>query len=323
MIQKQKLLWALIASVLASIQSNAVSTIIEVFHSDTMNKNINYRVVLPNTYSGRGTDPDKVFPVLYCLHGAGSSEEPWSVMSPLNSAIDGDYPAILVTFFAENSWYIDTPGNSSSQYTTFFFDELVPFIESTYRAGGKPGLRAVTGFSMGGYGAWHYMLEKPDFFSSVSGLSGAFNRSPSNQTQWNPYTQITEMATNSITLPPTYMNCGTADGLISDNRNMKTHLTNNGYTTTLVETTGAGHDWPFWRDSSDEIIAFHYQYFSDAEAPAIWRGIELTGTSAETATLGWLDVAQDPWSWSYSLENWVYLSPAYAPQTGGWAYLPK
>lgn len=246
-------------SLLITVQSSlcGVSTVTDVFHSEAMDKDINYRVVLPNGYS----DSDETYPVLYALHGARANEEPWSVMAPLNEAIDGDFPAIIVTFDAERSSYVDDPADPKSQYTTFFFEELVPFIESEYRAGGRPGLRAVTGFSMGGYGAWHYMLEKPDFFCSVSALSGAFDRDPKGQTQWNPYNRIPIMAEDDVQLPPTYMNCGSLDRYVDHTRRMQKLMKEHGYTPIFVETSDAGHDWPFWRDTSDDVIHFHYQFF--------------------------------------------------------------
>lgn len=238
-----------------------VSTVADVLHSEAMDKDVNYRVVLPDGYE----DSAKTYPVLYALHGARADEEPWSVMAPLNNAIDGDFPAIIVTFDAERSSYVDDPADPKTRYTTFFFEELVPFIESNYRAGGKPELRAVTGFSMGGYGAWHYMLEKPDFFSSVSALSGAFDRDPKGQAQWNPFNQIPEMGKDEVQLPPTYMNCGTLDRFLDHSQRMEKLLKDYGYATTYVETPDAGHDWPFWRDSSDEVIRFHYQHFETEE----------------------------------------------------------
>ena len=285
-----------------------------------MEKDIPYAIVLPATYE---TESTKTFPVLYCLHGYGAPYDTWAVMSPLLSAIDGDYPAIIVTFEGSTSWYIDHPSDPSIQYTRFFFEELVPFVESTYRAGRSPSMRGVTGFSMGGFGAWHYMLERPDFFASVSALSGAFDRIPNGEGALNPYGRITDRAGTLGTLPPIYMNCGTADSLLSDNRNMAAHLTALGYSNTLIETSGAGHDWPFWRDTSDELLAWHYASFS--EPPITWRGFPLTdGVTAETDAFGSIFVLYDPWVYIFATQSWMYIHGDWKNEDSrlkGWFYV--
>jgi S-formylglutathione hydrolase len=304
-------------TVLGAFNTHAVTRVTDVMHSETMDKDINYRIVLPASYD---SDPERTFPVLYALHGSGSSEEPWSVMLPLNNAIDGDFPAIIVTFDGENSWYMDVPGNPDNQYTTFFFEELVPFVESNYRAGGKPSLRGVTGFSMGGFGAFHYMLEKPDFFGSVSGLSAAFDYSPFGQSAANPYTRIGAMAEAEIALPPIYLDCGSEDFLLEDNRDMHAFLTEKGYAIDYVETPGGDHNWTFWRDASDELIEWHYQHFSEAET---WKGLPVDENLAVEVPggLGWINVTFNPWVWSFKLSKWIYLSESWTPEAGGWIML--
>ncbi len=248
----------ILLAILHSTPLFAVKTIKDNLHSKAMDKEIPYVVVLPDSYE---TESDKTFPVLYCLHGANAPYDTWSVMAPLNEAIDGDYPTILVTFEAGLSSYLDFADDPSIRYTTFFFEELVPFIESSYRAGGKKELRAVTGFSMGGFGAFHYMLQRPDFFSSVSSLSGAFNRARGDRKQFNLYEILKAASEKETELPPLYLGCGVDDRLLEDSRKMSAELEKLGYTVTYVEGPGA-HNWPYWRDASIDIIKFHYPHFS-------------------------------------------------------------
>lgn len=246
---------ALCGHLAIALSAGGVTTSRGVFHSAGMNRGIPYAVVLPDSYE---TDTGTVFPLLYALHGMGAPYDSWAVMQPLNRAIDAKYPTVIVTFEGEVSWYIDHPGKPEIGYTTFFFEELVPFIESTYRTGGQPGMRAVTGFSMGSFGAWHLMLERPDFFSSVSSLSGAFNRSPDGVTILNLYPRVTAAAESDVTLPPMYLNCGSEDRLLRDNRDMRHHLEKHGYPATLIETGGGGHNWDFWKNAADELLAWHH-----------------------------------------------------------------
>ena len=50
-------------------------------------------------------------------------------------------------------------------------DEFIPWIESTTRAAGTRSGRAISGISMGGYGALKLAFKRPDLFSSVSAHS--------------------------------------------------------------------------------------------------------------------------------------------------------
>jgi len=285
----------------------------DVLHSDAMNKDVPYRVRVPGVYN---SEPDRIFPVLYCLHGAGADREAWTVMPALLNAINGDYPAVIVSFNAENSGYRDN--SSSSLYTTFFFDELVPFLEENFRIGREAGYRAVTGFSMGGQGAFHYMLEKPDFFSSVSALSGAFRS--------DQFGRISDDAAAGVELPPMYLGCGTLDSYLDSSRQMAALVPAEGYSLVYDETPDAAHNWAFWSVASLDVIKFHYQYFTEAADP-LWRGmypLSEDGKYVYTEDfLGTLYIEPDPWVYSYRLSRWLYLPAGDLGEGGQWIWVTK
>src|SRR5262249_13662049 len=87
---------------------------------------------------------------------------------------DADYGSNFVDAPRPILWSRDHKDTSlkKSLFTTFFFDELVPYLDKNYRV--NPQQRMLTGFSMGAYGAYHYMLTKPDMFVSVGFMSGWF-----------------------------------------------------------------------------------------------------------------------------------------------------
>lgn len=299
--------------------SPAATKLTGTLYSATMDKEVPYAISLPTEYNG---SPQRIYPVLYGLHGQGAPYDTWTSMPPLWRAIDGEYPAIVATFEGENSFFLDFREDRNNQYTTFFFEEFVPYVESTWRAGRSAGMRAVTGFSMGGYGAWHYMLERPEFFASVSALSGGFNFTIDQQPEKNPYNRIPLYAGQEVELPPAYINCGSEDWLLPDNRNMAELMEDHGYAIEFVETPGAAHNWPFWRDTSELVIAWHYQHFREDGEPADWHGYPVADEAyAEAGSLGWLFIGTDPWVWSYRMESWLYV-PESVPHIG-WVFIRR
>jgi S-formylglutathione hydrolase FrmB len=207
--------------------------------SPSMKRQIHALVVLPPEYKDK---PDKRYPVLYALHGMGASYAVYSDMSTLRRALR-ERPMIVASFDGDNAgWYIDSTQKPGSQFTTFFFDEFIPYVDAHYRANAQ---RGVTGFSMGGYGAFHYMLCKPGMFASVSALSGAFSPLGDKAGKASPmlrgllgdpeqnkaeyakcaiYGRIEEDVKKHVKLPPLLFHTGTEDGLVAENREMSKFL---------------------------------------------------------------------------------------------------
>jgi S-formylglutathione hydrolase FrmB len=263
--------------------------------SPAMGREIKAVVVLPPEYKAH---PEKRYPILYTLHGAAAPYDCFSAMLPLLQALK-DKPMIVTCMDGDAwSWYIDSPvplaarrdpkdtTRVKSLFTTFFLDEFIPCVDRHYRV--NPRQRMLTGFSMGGFGALHYMLARPGEFVSVSALSGAFFPldPPEQGTEkllspiLGPYkehaeryraldlfTRIKDQVAKGIKMPPIYLTCGTEDDLLKSNRAMAEFLKEQGVVCKAVETAGK-HDWPFWSDASPCIIDFHWRSLAvDKERP--------------------------------------------------------
>jgi len=68
------------------------------------------------------------------------------------------------------SQYLDSSAHGA--YETHLIDELVPWVDATYRTKAKAAHRAIAGKSSGGYGAIVHGLRHPDVFSAVADHSG-------------------------------------------------------------------------------------------------------------------------------------------------------
>ena len=137
-----------------------------------------YNIFLPKSYE---TDVNKKYPILYLLHGLNDTNRGWSARGHLKDVADQLMTSgeacemIIVTPNAggninEGAWngYFDMPGWS---YETFFFTELLPHIEKTYRVIGDKQHRAIAGLSMGGGGATVYGQRHSDLFTAVYAMS--------------------------------------------------------------------------------------------------------------------------------------------------------
>ena len=140
-----------------------------------------YVVCLPDGYNPQAERP---YPVLYLLHGGGGSCDEWEVQCRLSEAVDsltraGALGDGVVVICAEgnknNMMYFDVPWWT---YETYFFDELIPYMERTYRIRTDKAGRAIAGFSMGGGGATVYGVHHPDKFAFVYSISGYQRRQP-------------------------------------------------------------------------------------------------------------------------------------------------
>lgn len=142
--------------------------------SEILNSERSFAIYLPPDYQ----TSNRSYPVLYLLHGAGDDQTGWvqfgEVLRITDAAIkDGSAtPMIIVMPDAQTGrrgYYNDIKGDW--RYEDFFFDELIPYIEKTYRAKSEKQFRAVAGLSMGGGGSFMYALHHPEMFSSACPLS--------------------------------------------------------------------------------------------------------------------------------------------------------
>jgi len=147
-----------------------------VINSRILKQAVHYCVQLPPGYDAKESPPQR-YPVLYFLHGLGQNEQTlfstggWSVIEDLRRQHKiGDF--LVVAPEGKRSFYVNSPGDSV-RYSDFFLQEFISYIESKYRV--RPGRkdRAITGVSMGGYGALRFAFAHPEVFSAVSAQSAA------------------------------------------------------------------------------------------------------------------------------------------------------
>lgn len=137
---------------------------------------VRYCALLPALGKGSITNP-KPLHVLYFLHGLGQDSESlfndalWNLVDNLKQEKKiGEF--VIVTPDAGRSFYINSK-DGRSRYEDFFLREFIPAMEKKYHLSRSREGRAISGISMGGYGALRFAFEHPEMFSSVSAHSAA------------------------------------------------------------------------------------------------------------------------------------------------------
>jgi S-formylglutathione hydrolase FrmB len=147
-------------------------------NSHILKRIVHYCVYLPSGYdTGANQRPARRYPVLYFLHGLGDNEQTlfnsggWTLLDDLREHHKmGDF--LIAAPEGRRSFYINA-ADGTVRYSDFFLQEFMPEIEGKYRIRAGRAGRAISGVSMGGYGALRFAFAHPELFSAVSAQSAA------------------------------------------------------------------------------------------------------------------------------------------------------
>ena len=146
--------------------------------SRILKRPMRYCVQLPPSYDKKdAADQPSRYPVLYFLHGLNDDEQSffktggWTLIEDLRQRGSiGDF--LIVAPEGRNSFYINS-ADGKVRYSDFFLREFIPYIEKKYRVVPDRAGRAISGISMGGYGALRLGFANPRLFGAVSAQSAA------------------------------------------------------------------------------------------------------------------------------------------------------
>lgn len=146
--------------------------------SKILNEEREYSIYLPAGYQ---ENMDKTYPVLYLLHGGGGSHKDWPgrghVGDVANQLIASNEASEMIIVCPEaGKTFMNYFNNPDWRYQDYFFEELIPFIESNYRVIGDKKHRAIAGLSMGGGGTVVYASSHPEMFCAAYEMSGYLYR---------------------------------------------------------------------------------------------------------------------------------------------------
>jgi enterochelin esterase-like enzyme len=128
------------------------------------------------------------YPVLYLLHGSGDTETGWDSVGRANVILDNllaegkAKPMIVVMPFGHPEpsvgfGSIHPPNPDRSAFNRDLLEDIMPFVESTYRISAKADTRALAGLSMGGAQSLNIGLTHLELFHWIGVFSAGMPRS--------------------------------------------------------------------------------------------------------------------------------------------------
>jgi hypothetical protein len=142
------------------------------------------RPVWVYTPPGYEDDTNRRYPTIYLIQGLTGQIDMWRARKAFRRNVPElldelfaapDQPPALVVYVdcwtsLGGSQFLDSPG--TGRYLTYLCDEIIPWVDATYRTLPEHAHRAVAGKSSGGYGAMILPMLRPDRFGALATHAG-------------------------------------------------------------------------------------------------------------------------------------------------------
>jgi enterochelin esterase-like enzyme len=229
---------------------------VDKFYSSIADENLRYKVYVPPCYS----QTQARYPVVYLLHGAGSTEQQWSKLG-VTDALDqglasGALPPMILVMPYMGSIGAQNIFPPAPSYASVISDEIVPAIDRDFCTWSNRAHRAIGGISRGGFWTFSVGLTHPDLFGILGGHSAFFDDGSSPATA-NPL----ELALNDPALPGAglriYLDNGASDQSAPAIELFSSRLSARGIQHTYTINPVGGHDDDYWSAHLSEYLTFY------------------------------------------------------------------
>lgn len=258
------------ALLLASVSFASVDTVF--VPSASMHKDIKTIVIKPASYKKKKNR----FPVVYLLHGAFGNSTNWVNKVPeLQQMADEQELLIVCPDGSVNSWYFDSPVDSSYKFETHVGVEIPTYIDANYRTIADRKHRAIAGLSMGGHGALFLAFRHAETFGACGSMSGAVDVSLIKKgydinkrlgdtitnlnyyNNWSVMKVVENYPKDSLAI---IVDCGQQDFIYLMSKNLHEKLVKLKIPHDYIERPGK-HDWPYWKNAVRYQIIFFKEFF--------------------------------------------------------------
>jgi enterochelin esterase family protein len=208
-------------------------------------------------------NPTKTYPVLYLQHGMGEDERGWSQQGKMANILDNQIAAgkcvpMIVVMDYGNCGYIfgakagETRDQFGASFTPILMQEIIPYIEKTFRAKTDRDNRAMAGLSWGGQQTFQTTLTNIDKFAHIGAFSGAIFLAPNADMKQIYNGVFADANAFNSKVHTLFMGIGTEEGM--GVKQLSERLRAAGIHTTYYESPGTAHEWLTWRRCLDQFL---------------------------------------------------------------------
>ncbi len=217
-----------------------------------------------HVYTPPGYDTEtRQYPVLYLLHGGGDEDSGWSTIGRAGFILDnllaaeGAQPMLIVMPNGSLPRRAVAPGTSpadiatrrtaaQNRFTSELVNDVIPFVEKTFRADPHAESRAIAGLSMGGGQTLRAITSHPDAFSHVAIWSAGLFRQNADafESQNAAFFKKADMVNQRTKLFS--ISVGDRDFALTGSQSLSEVLKKHDINHDL-HISGGGHTWINWR----------------------------------------------------------------------------
>lgn len=237
---------------------------IETYHSKSLNAPRTVWIYTPPGYDGGSSR----YPVFYLLHGSGNIESSWMLTGRANLIMDNliaegkAKPMIIVNplgYARQGVGLGPEPAAASAPagpggavgggaFGRDLLEDVVPFVEKTFRTQAGAENRAIGGLSMGGGQTAAIAFSHPDLFRYVVIMSAGSGNAAENYPVF-----FKDAAATNRKIKLLWMGVGKDDALVGPGAQaLHELLTSKGITHTFELTEGR-HEWVVWRHHLHQV----------------------------------------------------------------------
>lgn len=250
------------------------------FTSDCLDKPEKAYVIVPSDYY----KSNALFPVVYLLHGWLGDYKAWYDKDGKELERLSDLYDVIIVMpdggFA--GWYIDSPFKKNSDYESLIAEDLVKAVDQSFDTFKLPNKRAITGLSMGGFGAFYLAFKHPDVFGIAGAMSGGLELVEAGEAdpvagrhfdidsvlsadtlKWKDYDVDKFLDKAKENKQSIIFDCGVNDIFIKINRDFHAKLLEMNIPHDYTERPGI-HNWDYWDNAIDYQMLFFSKCFASS-----------------------------------------------------------
>ena len=200
--------------------------------------------------------------MLYLQHGMGEDERGWHTQGMMANILDNQIaegkcvPMVVVMDYG-NCGYIfgSRPGETRDQFgatfTQVMLNDLIPYIENTFRVKTDRDNRAMAGLSWGGHETLEITMHNLDKFAHIGSFSGAlFFLADGLENAYNGV--FNDAPGFNSKVKTLFFGMGSEEGFGSDK--ISDALTKAGINHKYYESEGTHHEWLTWRRCLNQFL---------------------------------------------------------------------